>query len=65
VTFSLSGLRGVRKGRYAIADSFYDAAVSGCDPVDTRAGFAALLVYCEANIRRRHGHHGRTGMRSN
>jgi DNA invertase Pin-like site-specific DNA recombinase len=37
------------KGRYTVADSFYDAAVSGCDPVDTRAGFVALLAYCEAH----------------
>jgi DNA invertase Pin-like site-specific DNA recombinase len=37
------------KGRYAIATSFYDAAVSGADPVDSRPGFAALLAYCDAN----------------
>lgn len=37
------------KSRYVIASSFYDAAVSGCDPVDTRAGFSALLAYCEAH----------------
>ncbi len=37
------------KGRFIIADSFYDAAVSGCDPVDSRAGFVALLACCEAH----------------
>ena len=37
------------RGRYAVTSSFYDAAVSGCDPVDTRAGFADLLTYCEAH----------------
>jgi DNA invertase Pin-like site-specific DNA recombinase len=42
-------VEGYAEGRYAIARSFYDAAVSGCDPVDTRAGFAALLAYCEAH----------------
>jgi DNA invertase Pin-like site-specific DNA recombinase len=36
-------------GRYAIAESFYDAAVSGADPVDVRPGFAELLVYCAAH----------------
>ena len=28
---------------YTIVDSFYDAAVSGADPIDTRKGFAAML----------------------
>jgi DNA invertase Pin-like site-specific DNA recombinase len=37
------------KGRYALAESFYDAAVSGADPVDTRHGFAALLAYCKTH----------------
>jgi DNA invertase Pin-like site-specific DNA recombinase len=37
------------KGRYAVVESFYDAAVSGADPVDTRPGFAALLTYCKAH----------------
>lgn len=37
------------EGRHTVASSFYDAAVSGCDAVDTRAGFTALLAYCEAN----------------
>jgi DNA invertase Pin-like site-specific DNA recombinase len=37
------------RGRCQISTSFYDAAVSGADPVDTRPGFAQLLAYCEAN----------------
>jgi DNA invertase Pin-like site-specific DNA recombinase len=37
------------KGRHVIADTFYDAAVSGADPVAGRPGFAALLAYCEAH----------------
>lgn len=37
------------KGRHEIVQSFYDAAVSGADPVDTRAGFADLLSYCEVH----------------
>jgi DNA invertase Pin-like site-specific DNA recombinase len=28
---------------YSIVDSFYDAAASGADPIDTRKGFAAML----------------------
>ena len=37
------------KGRYGIASSFYDAAVSGADAVAERPGFAALLAYCETS----------------
>jgi len=37
------------RSRYALARSFYDAAISGADPVDTRPGFAELLLYCSAN----------------
>jgi len=29
-----------------VAAEFYDAAVSGADPIDTRDGFAALLTWC-------------------
>jgi DNA invertase Pin-like site-specific DNA recombinase len=29
-----------------VTAEFYDAAVSGADPVDTRAGFVALLAHC-------------------
>lgn len=32
--------------RLNIVASFYDAAVSGADPVDARPGFSALLGYC-------------------
>jgi len=42
-------VEGYARGRYGIATSFYDAAVSGADPVDTRPGFAELLSYCDAN----------------
>jgi DNA invertase Pin-like site-specific DNA recombinase len=37
------------KGRNELVKTFYDAAVSGADPVDSRPGFAALLAYCEAH----------------
>ncbi|MFO1080269.1 MAG: recombinase family protein [Reyranellaceae bacterium] len=40
---------GYAKGRYEIVETFYDAAVSGADAVDSRPGFTALLTYCEAN----------------
>lgn len=32
-----------------IEQEFYDAAVSGTDPIDSRPGFVQLLQYCEAN----------------
>lgn len=35
------------KGRYSLANAFYDPAVSGADPVDSRPGFSALLAYCQ------------------
>jgi DNA invertase Pin-like site-specific DNA recombinase len=34
---------------YSIECSFYDAAVSGADPVDTRPDFAKMLEYVEAH----------------
>ena len=37
------------KGRFNIVASFYDAAVSGADPVDTRPGFRDLLAHCADN----------------
>jgi DNA invertase Pin-like site-specific DNA recombinase len=37
------------KDGHVITSSFYDAAVSGADPVAERPGFAALLSYCETN----------------
>jgi DNA invertase Pin-like site-specific DNA recombinase len=42
-------VEGYANGRHAIVQSFYDAAVSGADPVAERPGFAALLDYCKAN----------------
>ena len=32
-----------KRGGFEIIAEFYDAAVSGADPIETRAGFAALL----------------------
>jgi DNA invertase Pin-like site-specific DNA recombinase len=39
------------KGRYALPLEavFYDAAVSGADPIDTRPGFSDLLEYCKVH----------------
>jgi DNA invertase Pin-like site-specific DNA recombinase len=34
---------------FAIVDEFYDAAVSGADPIEVRPGFAALLDRIEGN----------------
>lgn len=42
-------VEGYAKGRYQLVEAFYDAAVSGADPVDTRPCFAALLAYCEGH----------------
>lgn len=41
-------VEGYARTRYQLLDTFYDAAVSGADPVTARPGFASLLVYCEA-----------------
>jgi DNA invertase Pin-like site-specific DNA recombinase len=38
-----------RHGGYEIVEEFYDAAVSGADPIETRAGFAAMLERIEGN----------------
>jgi DNA invertase Pin-like site-specific DNA recombinase len=38
-----------RRAGYELVAEFYDAAVSGADPVDSRKGFAALLERIEAN----------------
>ena len=38
-----------KRAGYSIVDEFYDAAVSGADPIETRAGFAALLDRIEGN----------------
>lgn len=34
---------------FAVVDEYYDAAVSGADPVDSRPGFAAMLKRIEGN----------------
>ncbi|MQX74642.1 recombinase family protein [Sinorhizobium meliloti] len=38
-----------RVNGYEIVDEFYDAAVSGADPIETRPGFSALLDRIEGN----------------
>ncbi|MEX2693635.1 recombinase family protein [Rhizobium mongolense] len=38
-----------KRSGIAIVDDFYDAAVSGADPIETRPGFAALLDRIESN----------------
>jgi len=41
---------GYAKGHgYTVVREFYDAAVSGADPIDTRPGFAELLQYLAGN----------------
>lgn len=37
------------RARLDVVSSFYDAAVSGADPVDARPGFSDLLAYCDEN----------------
>src|SRR5215204_5436104 len=38
-----------RRAGYEIVDQFFDAAVSGADAIDARAGFAAMLKRIEGN----------------
>jgi DNA invertase Pin-like site-specific DNA recombinase len=38
-----------KRSGFEIVDSYYDAAVSGADPIQTRPGFAALLDRIEGN----------------
>ena len=38
-----------KRGGYELVGGFYDAAVSGADAIETRAGFAALLDRIEGN----------------
>jgi len=38
-----------KRAGYDIIDEFYDAAVSGADAIDARAGFAAMLKRIEGN----------------
>jgi DNA invertase Pin-like site-specific DNA recombinase len=38
-----------KRAGYEVVDEFYDAAVSGADPIDMRPGFAAMLERIEGN----------------
>jgi DNA invertase Pin-like site-specific DNA recombinase len=38
-----------KRAGYELVGEFYDAAVSGADPIDTRPGFAAMLERIEGN----------------
>jgi DNA invertase Pin-like site-specific DNA recombinase len=38
-----------KRSGFGIVEEFYDASVSGADPIETRAGFAALLDRIEGN----------------
>src|SRR3954447_20010524 len=38
-----------RRAGYELVAEFYDAAVSGGDPIDSRAGFTAMLERIEGN----------------
>jgi DNA invertase Pin-like site-specific DNA recombinase len=38
-----------KRASYELVGEFYDAAVSGADPIDTRPGFAAMLDRIEGN----------------
>jgi DNA invertase Pin-like site-specific DNA recombinase len=38
-----------KRAGYELVDEFYDAAVSGADPIGTRPGFAAMLERIEGN----------------
>jgi DNA invertase Pin-like site-specific DNA recombinase len=38
-----------KRAGYELVDEFYDAAVSGADPIDMRPGFAAMLKAIEGN----------------
>src|SRR3954465_15029092 len=43
-----------KRAGFAIVDEFYDPAVSGADPIETRPGFAALLDRMDREQRRAH-----------
>src|ERR1700741_2904380 len=38
-----------RRAGYELVGEFYDAAVSGADPIDSRPGFAAMLTRIAGN----------------
>jgi len=40
----MAAIKAYAKGRYQITGVFYDAAVSGADPIHTRAGFSDMLA---------------------
>ena len=40
----------LRHGGYEITEEFYDTAVSGADPIETRPGFAAMLERIEGTV---------------
>jgi hypothetical protein len=45
-----AGDRGIRRSHgYRIVGEFYDASVSGADPIETRPGFTAMLTYIAEN----------------
>jgi DNA invertase Pin-like site-specific DNA recombinase len=47
---AVSGVRPtLRRAGYDLVGEFYDAAVSGADPIDSRPGFAAMLERIEGN----------------
>ena len=41
-----------KRAGYELVDEFYDAAVSGADPIDMRPGFAAMLERIASGARR-------------
>jgi hypothetical protein len=42
-----------RREKWEVIEEFYDADVSGADPIETRPGFSALLDRIESNHQRR------------
>jgi len=38
-----------KRSGFVVVDEFYDPAVSGADPIETRPGFATLLDRIESN----------------
>ena len=47
-----------KRAGFRIVEEFYDAAVSGADPIETRAGFAPTFVIVTCAPLRRTGHDG-------
>lgn len=44
-----AAIEGAKRSGFALVGWFYDAAVSGADPIESRAGFSALLDRIEGN----------------